>query len=91
MSLEVTASFVLWRLHALRSFFEAALHHHDDQILNTLQRRLLHYSWAIEIDDQICGSRHGFESGFEASKICGCGAGCVIGDAVIVIFPSDKD
>jgi hypothetical protein len=90
MILEVTASFVLWRQHALRSFFEAA-HHHDDQILNTLQRRLLHYSWAIEIDGQIDGSRHGFESGFEASKICGCDAGCVIGDAVIEIFPSEKD
>jgi len=90
MSLEVTASFVLWRLHALRNFFEVA-HHHDDRILNTLQRHLLHYSWAIEIDDQIGGSRHGFESGFEASKTCGCGAGCVIGDEVIVIFPSEKD
>jgi hypothetical protein len=90
MSLEVTASFVLWQLHAPRSFFEA-VRHRDDQILNTLQRRPLHYSWAIEIDDQIGGSRHGFESGFAASKTCGCGAGCAIGDAVIVIFPSEKD
>ncbi len=85
----MTASFVLWRQHVLRNFFEAA-QHHDDQILNTLQMHLPHYSWEIAIDGHFAGSRHGFQSGCVVNKICGCDAGCGTGDAVIEISPSEK-
>lgn len=86
----MTASFVLWRQHALR-YFSAVAHHHDDQILNTLQTHLLHYSWEIEIDGHFVGSRHGFWSGCEVNMTCGCGVGCGTGDAAIEIFLSGKD
>jgi hypothetical protein len=86
----VTASSVLSRRHALRSFDEAA-HHLDGQILNILQTELLHYSWEIEIDGRFVGSRHGFESDFEGNMTDGCGAGCATGDAGIEISPSDTN
>jgi len=69
-----TASFAPLLERVLRNSERAEQDHHEphrNSTLNILRKRLLHHSSANEIFGHSYGSRHGFETGCEGSKIDG--------------------